>query len=119
MELLKIGDKLYSKIKSSWNNDVYYHFATVERLTKTQAVLSDGTKLINKPEMDYHSKTMGYCVWGDTWTKWHFETPAILEEAKKEKTRQAIISWFDNRKFTEEDKFVIFYTFNPRIPSKC
>ena len=40
MELLKIGDKVYNKKHQQWGNNVYYKFSTVEKLTKTQAVLS-------------------------------------------------------------------------------
>lgn len=111
MELLKVGDKLFNKEHQRWGNNIYYKFATVERLTKTQAVLSDGTKLINEPKMDNYSKTIGYSVYGDNWTKWHFKTPEILEEAKKEKMRQTIVNWFDNRKFSEEEKYIIYNTF--------
>lgn len=111
MELLKIGDKVYNKKHQRWGDNFYYQFSTVERLTKTQAALSCGTKLVNKPELDYHSKTMGYPTYGDSWTKWHIQTPEILEEAKLEKKRQTIVRWFDNRKFSEEDKRIVYTKF--------
>lgn len=111
MEQLKVGDKLYNKQHQQWGNNVYYNFSTVERLTKTQAILSNGTKLVNEPKFDNWSKTIGYSVYGDSWNKWHIETPEILEEANKEKTRQKIVNWFKNRKFSEEEQFIIYNTF--------
>jgi len=111
MEKLKIGDKLFNKKHQQWGSNIYYKFATVERLTKTQAVLSDGTRLINEPQIKSYDKIISYPVYGDTWTRWHFETPEILEEAKKERDRQAVIRWFDSRKFSEEEKRIIYNTF--------
>jgi hypothetical protein len=111
MELLKIGDKLYNKKHQQWGNNVYYQFSTVERLTKTQAVLSCGTKLVNEPKFDNYIKTIGYPTYGDSWNKWHIQTPEILEEAKLEKERQTIVRWFDNRKFSEEDKRIVYTKF--------
>ena len=43
--------------------------------------------------------------------KWHIQTPEILEEAKLEKERQTIVRWFDNRKFSEEDKRIVYTKF--------
>ena len=111
MELLKIGDKVYNKKHQQWGNNVYYQFSIVERLTKTQAVLSCGTKLVNEPKLDHYSKTIGYPTYGDSWNKWHIQTPEILEEAKLEKERQTIVRWFDNRKFSEEDKRIVYTKF--------
>lgn len=111
MESLKIGDKLYNKRHQQWSNRVYYQFSTVERVTKTQAVLSCGTKLVNEPKLDHFSKTIGYPVYGDSWNAWHIQTPEILEEAKLEKERQTIVRWFDNRFFSEEDKRIVYTKF--------
>lgn len=111
MEKLKIGDKVYYKKHQQWGNNVYYTFAVVERLTKTQAILSDGTKLVNEPKFDNWSKIVGYPTYGDSWEKWHIETPEIIEEANKEKKRQKIVAWFRNRKFSEEEQFIIYNTF--------
>jgi hypothetical protein len=111
MNPLKVGDKVYLKAHSRWRNDVYYRFEVVERITKTQAILSNGIRLINTPEVDYYSKIVCYPVYGDTWVKWSIQTPEILEEAKAEKERQSIISWFNDRKFSEEEKRIIYTTF--------
>jgi len=111
MELLKIGDKLYYKEHSRWNDNITYKFATVERLTKTQAILSNGTKLINEPTKWHYDKVVGYPTYGDRWNKWYFQTEEILLEAKKEKEKQIINSWFEKRKFTNEEKRIIYLKF--------
>jgi hypothetical protein len=111
MQPLKVGDKVYSKRYDRWGNNVYYHFAVVKRLTKTQAILSGEIRLINTPEVDSYSKIVCYPVYGDTWVKWSIQTPEILEEAKLERERQSIIRWFNDRKFSEEEKRIIHTTF--------
>ncbi len=111
MEKLKVGDKLYLKQHARWGDDIYYQFASVERLTKTQAVLSNGVKLINEPSKDYYSKEIGYSVYGDRWTKWYFQNEQILIEAKVEKEKRLIDNWFSKRKFTNEEKKIIYLKF--------
>lgn len=111
MNKLKIGDKLYNKEYSRWTNSTYYKFASVERITKTQAILSDGTKLINEPTKSHYENIVGYCVYGDRYKKWSIETEDIIIEAKIERERQDIIKWFANRKFSDEDKRIIYNKF--------
>lgn len=111
MELLKVGDKVYNKTHERWGNNVYYNFSTVERLTKTQAVLSDGTKLVNNPVLCYHNNIVGYRTYGDTWNEWHIQTPDIIAEAKLEKERQSIVNWFSRREFSEEEIRIIYLKF--------
>ena len=65
MELVKIGDKVYNERYHSWTKTVSYRLATIERLTKTQAILSDGTKLINEPTKGYDSNQIEYPQYGD------------------------------------------------------
>lgn len=111
MELLKIGDKLYHKDHSPWTNNVTYKFETVERLTKTQAILSNGTKLINEPIKGHYDEAFGYPTYGDRWDKWYFETEEILLEAEKEIEKQNVNYWFDKRKFTNEEKRIVYLKF--------
>jgi hypothetical protein len=111
MELLKIGDKLYCKEISRWTDNVTYKFSTVQRITKTQAILSNGTKLINEPTKGHYDEVVGYTTYGDRWKKWYFETEEILLLAKKEREKQIINSWFEKRKFTNEEKRIIYLKF--------
>jgi len=108
MEKLKVGNKLYHTYHSRWNSDVRYDFATVDRLTKTQAILSNGIKLINEPIKGHYDKEVGYGVYGERYDKWYFENPEVLLEAKKEKERQKIDIWFSAKKFTDEEKEMIY-----------
>ena len=110
MELLKVGDRLYNEKTSRWNNDVYYSFATVERLTQKQAILSNGVRLVNEPRTDWHGE-IGYSTYGDHWNKWYIETPDTLLKAKKEKERQKVSKWFSEKKFTDEEKIIVYNTF--------
>jgi hypothetical protein len=112
MEKLKIGDKVYH-IKHKNSGAISYNLAHVERLTKTQAILSTGVRLINEPtENKSDNNIIGYYVFGNRWEKWHIQTPEILEEAKKHKEMQKISIWFSNKKFTDEEKKIIYNLFN-------
>lgn len=111
MELLKVGDKVYEKTHQRYGKNVYYNFSEVERLTKTQAILSNGKKIINEPSKGHYDNLIGYPTYGNRWNKWHIVTPEIIEESNKEKTRQKIVSWYNNRKFSEEEQFIIYNTF--------
>ena len=111
MQKLKVGNKLCLVTWNRWGNNTYYKFATVERLTKTQAVLSDGTKLVNEPSKYYGDKGPVFRQYGDNYTKWQFETPELREQAQKEDTRQKKNTWFSNRKFTEAERHAIYDLF--------
>lgn len=109
MESLKVGDKLYQKQYKSWGRGITYNFATVERLTRTQAILSNGVRLINNGKMSCGER--GYSVYGDIWSMWHIETEEILLEFELEQERKKIDSWFSNRKFSDEEKKIIYMKF--------
>jgi len=111
MEKLKIGDKLYYKKHSNICKNITYLFATVERLTKTQAILSNGVRLVNLPNLDTFTKKTAYSIVGDFWEKWYIETAEIIDEAKKETERQTIVYWFKNKKFSEDEMCLVYNTF--------
>jgi hypothetical protein len=109
-KFLKVGDKLYSTHNHHWVGEITYKFSTVERLTKTQAILSNGVRLINASKKDWFGNS-GYQAYGDSFVEWYLETPEILEEHDKNKERQMINSWFDKRKFSHEDKIIVYLKF--------
>lgn len=111
MDSLKIGDKVYHKREAIFGNNVYYKFSTVERLTKTQAILSCGTKVVNNPILDSYTKVIGFSQYGDRYNMWYMQTPEILEEAKIERERQKIVKWFNEHKFSENEKMIIYNIF--------
>jgi len=109
-ELLKVGDKLYYKKHQRFSDYIYYEFTTVERLTKTRAVLANGTVLVNEPKQ-YGGK-FGFGIYGDTWEKYYHVTSEIIEEARLERKRQQIARWFNDKKFTDEEKEIIYLKLN-------
>lgn len=117
---LCVGDKVCNIRNQRWSDGVVYSFATVIRLTATQAVLSDGTKLINEPtKISYTNGKYGFSVYGDRWTKWQLVTGEILVEASIEKERQFINKWFDAQKFTNEQKKSIYNLLNPKTENNA
>lgn len=113
IEKLKVGDKLYIKQNIRYSSLVEYTFATVERLTTTQAILSNGTKLINEPVNNGYDNSVGFSVYGDRWNKWHMETPEMVEEAKIYNDRRKKINWFNRQQFTDEYKILIYELLKP------
>lgn len=107
MEKLKTGDKVYIAESSKWSRRVNYILDEVVRVTKTQAVLSKGRKIINKPTIDWDKK---YCFaeYGERYNKWYLQTDEILVTVKAERERQTIEQWFDTKKFTDEEKRIIY-----------
>ena len=110
MENLKVGDKVYNVSKHRWSDITYYNLCEVVRLTKTQAVLDNGTKLINEVTTDYNRDKV-FSEYGDKYNRWYFQTPEILEKAKKEKEKQFVRNWFGKRNFTDEEKNIVYLKF--------
>lgn len=53
---LQIGDELVLVSYQRWGNNKFYKASKVVKLTKTQAILEDGTRLINDlVRMSYYS----------------------------------------------------------------
>ena len=108
MEKLKVGDKVYKIENSRWHKSKNYILDEVVRLTKTQAVLKSGCKLINEPTTNWSKEGVCYCEHGDRWIKWFIQTEEIIKEAKAEKERQIIERWFRDKEFTDEEKREIY-----------
>ena len=109
---LKIGDKVCLVQKQRLSSGNNYYFSEVERLTKTMAVLSNGKKLINEPKKRYNNDNIyEFYEYGDSWKYWELTTPEILEAYKLERERLVIANWFYNRKFTDDEKAIIYNKF--------
>ncbi len=115
MEKLKVGDAVYRESQERWGKNMFYDFATVFRLTNTRAVLSNGVVLVNEPKK-WYDEAISFCEYKDRYSRWSLTTNEIIEKAKKEKRRQSINKWFDNKKFTEEEKVSVYSLFNPELP---
>lgn len=111
-EKLKVGDKVYKKEYPRWSKVPSYSFSTVARLTSTQAILENGTRLTNIPRDSFnHDAVIDFREVGDKWAGWSIQTPEIIAEAKEQKRRNQIERWFSEQKFTFEQKKVIFEMF--------
>jgi hypothetical protein len=110
MEKLKVGDKVYNVSINRFSSFINYNLDEVVRLTKTQAVLKSGTKLINEIFTDWNREKC-FCEYGDRYNKWYFQNEEILLKARKENERKFIYNWFNNRKFTEDEKRIIYLKF--------
>jgi len=113
MEKLKVGDKLYQKSSSRYTQFTDYIFGTVERITKTQAILSNGYKIINDPKVDWYNKDI-YCFsqYGDSYKRWFIQTNEIIKEANAENKRKKIYYWFRDKQFSDEEKLQVFNLLN-------
>jgi hypothetical protein len=106
---LKVGDRVCHVNDSSWNRFVQYEFATVIRVTETQAVL-DKTHL-TKLCKDKLAED-AYYKYGNKRSKWVIETQELVELARVSRKRQTIYTWFENKKFTQEEKTTIYNLLN-------
>jgi len=111
MEKLKVGDKVCLVKTPRFGSGTNYYFSEVERLTKTMAVLANGKKLINEPIRHCNDNIPEFPEYGDSWTHWRITTPEILGAAKAEHQRAKIANWFYDRKFTDEEKAIIYNKF--------
>lgn len=114
MEKLKVGDKVFIK-KHHRFNGVSYILSEVERLTKTQAVLKNGTKLINEPlERNWEARGVFYPEYGDRYEKWWIPKESDIEEMNNHLHEKKIFNWYHSNKdkFTKEDLEKIYNLFN-------
>ena len=111
MEKLKVGDKIYIAETSRWSKRINYVLDEVVRLTKTQAVLSEGRKIINEPTTEWNNKETCFCEYGDRYRKWFLQTEEVLIKVKAERERQFIEQWFSAKKFTDEEQRLIYLKF--------
>ncbi len=111
MEKLKIGDKIYIAETSRWSKRINYVLDEVVRLTKTQAVLSKGRKIINEPTTERNNKETYFSEYGDRYRKWFLQTEEVLIKVKAERERQFVEQWFSNKKFTDEEQRLIYVKF--------
>lgn len=111
MEKLKVGDKIYIAETSIWSKRINYILDEVVRLTKTQAVLSKGRKIINEPTTEWDNKETCFPEYGDRYRKWFLQTEEVLIKVKSERERQFIEQWFSNKKFTDEEQKLVYVKF--------
>jgi hypothetical protein len=108
MEQLKVGDKVYYKDYNRWTQETTYNLQSVERLTKTQAILSNGTKLINTPSICYLNKEVCFDLYGNRYKKWYIQNDEVIKEAKTQNENKIIKNWFNNKTFSLDEIKLIY-----------
>ncbi|SIS75075.1 hypothetical protein SAMN05421766_103816 [Zobellia uliginosa] len=111
MRQLKVGDKLYNTKQEGFNDFVRYSFSEVVRLTKTLAVLRNGVKLINQPRISYITEDIGYSVNRQKGVHWHLVSLEAIRKAQIENEKIAAFEWFENKKFSLQEKQWIYKQF--------
>lgn len=110
MATLKVGDKVVLETAQQWGNNRYFRFEEVVRVTRTQAILSNGVRL--KIESRSNWKNIDeFTTIGENYEYWQYSTPKIIAEAEAEKKRQEVNAWFSKQKFTDEQKAAIYKMF--------
>lgn len=114
--ILKIGDRLCQKVYRRFGSGIDgYNFGEVVRVTKTQAILDSGIKLLRVPNFNGFLKKYEYETYGDRYKTWELETRELVEEAKEFKRIREINSWFNSKKFTQEEIIIIHNTLKDGI----
>ncbi len=104
---LKIWDKIYYKYNRFWWDYTYY-FDEVERITKTLIITKAWKRLSNHWSYWINRKQSNYIP--DDY--YYLLTDEILEDFKKVEKEREIRNWFDNKKFTLEEKIKVYNLFN-------
>ncbi|WP_298488359.1 pyruvate kinase [uncultured Maribacter sp.] len=112
MEKLKIGDKVYNVKRDGFEDLARYTFSVVEKTTKTLAILKNGIRLKNDPKMSYIMEDIGFSVYRDYATHWHVVSLKAIREAQIENEKIKAIDWFQDKKFTIEEKQIIYKQFS-------
>lgn len=115
MEKLKVGDKVYNTKQNGFTDFVRYSFSEVVALTKTLAILKNGVRLINQPKNSYITEDIGYSVSRSKGTHWHLVSLEAIRKAQIENEKIAAHDWFNEHKFTNEDKLEIYRFFKSKL----
>ncbi len=111
MDLLKVGDKVYTVKRDGFADFARYSFSEVERLTKTLAVLKNGVRLVNKPRESFIMEDVGYSVARDYGKHWHKVSLKAIREAQLENAKIRVHEWFEQRTFSLAEKQLIHKQF--------
>ena len=110
MITLKVGDKVVLEKKARFGRNISYDFAEVVRVTKTQAILSNDTRLRISSRRNWSHQEV-FDEIGSHYDPWELSTPEIVEKAKIEQNRRKVEKWFSNHNFTDQQKAVIYEMF--------
>ncbi|EAR02006.1 hypothetical protein [Maribacter sp. HTCC2170] len=111
MELLEVGDKMYTVKRDGFEDFARYTFSEVVRLTKTLAILKNGVRLVNKPKESFIMEDVGYSVARDYANHWHKVSLKAIRTAQIENQKIKVHDWFEQREFNLEEKQLIYKQF--------
>ena len=111
MRELEIGDKVYNVTQNGFTDFARYSFSEVIGLTKTLAVLKNGTRLINQPKISYIMEDVGYSVSRNKGVHWHLVSLQAIRNAQIENEKITIFDWFETKEFSLEEKKWIYNAF--------
>jgi len=111
MRELVVGDKMYNVSRDGFADFARYTFSEVVRLTKTLAILKDGTRLYNRPYPSYLIEDIGYNVFRKKGVHWHLVSLNAIRKAQIENEKIAAHDWFETKEFSLEEKQLIYRSF--------
>ncbi|WP_394749363.1 pyruvate kinase [Spongiimicrobium salis] len=111
MRELKVGDKVYNVTQNGFTDFARYSFSEVVGLTKTLAILKNGTRLINQPKVSYIMESVGYSVSRKKGVHWHLVSLQAIRNAQIENEKIEAHDWFEAKKFSQEEKQWIYNAF--------
>ncbi|UWX56181.1 pyruvate kinase [Maribacter litopenaei] len=115
MDKLKVGDKVYNTRQNGFADFVRYSFSEVISLTKTLAILKNGIRLINQPKTSYITEDIGYSVSRNRGTHWHLVSLEAIRKAQIENEKITAHDWFQEKKFTNDEKLEIYRHFKSKL----
>lgn len=111
MKNLEVGDKMYNVNQDGFGDFARYSFSEVVELTKTLAVLKNGTRLYNQPKMSYIMEDIGYSVSKKKGVHWHLVSLKAIRSAQVENEKIAAHDWFEEKEFSLQEKQLIYKEF--------
>jgi len=111
MRALELGDKVYNVKQDGFGDFARYTFSEVVKLTKTLAILKNGTRLYNQPRPSYIIEDVGYCVSRQKGVHWHLVSLKAIRKAQIEREKIVAYEWFASREFTLKEKMYIYEQF--------
>lgn len=111
MRNLEVGDKMYNVKQDGFGDFARYSFSEVIELTKTLAVLKNGTRLYNQPKISYIMEDIGYSVSKKKGIHWHLVSLKAIRNAQVENEKIAAHDWFEEKEFSLLEKQLIYKEF--------
>jgi len=110
---LKVGDKIYLK-DESWRGDTIYRIEEIERVTRTLAISKAGNKFSIEAYNTDNNGIHEFVAKPYNYKRWKRLTPEIAININSYNSFRKKTIWFDNAKFTDEQKVLIHDLINKK-----